>query len=99
MKYKPEDYLNVNVFFGDEGELSCHTMKIVKARKSHQCMMSGSVISPGSFARHDKALVDGDFWGSYYTSLEALERMIDDNELLHLPDVKPYTKFEEYNGE
>jgi hypothetical protein len=99
MKYTTKYYLDVCTFVGDEGERTLQTSRIVKTRKDHMCLLSGNNIKAGSYARHDKALVDGDFWGSYYISLEVLDKMIEENELLPLPDIKPYTEFREYNGE
>jgi hypothetical protein len=73
-------YLAVDLFQGDESELACRTVKMVTTRKDHQCSeqdhREAHIIPAGQRARHERALVDGDFWGSYYTCTACLDRFI-----------------------
>ena len=34
---KIKEYLSYDPFYGDEADLTCRTLKIVKARKDHVC--------------------------------------------------------------
>lgn len=63
---------------GDDCQIHCQTVKIVKTRKEHQCLGVGGpesmhVMPPGTRARFDKALVEGQ-WGSYYVCAECIEK-------------------------
>lgn len=85
MKYTEHQILDYDPFFGDEGELSLHTKKLVKVRKQHSCFFGlGSYankpnhkIEIGDPARFEKALVDGDYFGRYYMCIPCLEKEID----------------------
>jgi hypothetical protein len=99
MKYKPQDYLEVCPFIGDEGSRTLQTSRIVKTRKDHMYLLTGRTIEAGSYARHDKSLVDGCFWGNYYISIDELDRIIEETTFTPYPDIKPYKEFEAYNGE
>lgn len=78
-----EDYINTDPFFGDEGELTCRTVKIRTAKKSHLCMtLSGKQdhhIQPGERYRYERALVDGSFWGEYKLCLRCMDSFINDD--------------------
>lgn len=63
---------------GDDYQIDCQTVKIVKTRKEHQCLGVGGpesmhIMPAGTRARYDKARVDGDF-GSYYVCVECIEK-------------------------
>lgn len=64
--------------FSDEAELTCRSVKIVKARKEHQCYsLDGEqdhMIEKGEFYRYEKALVDSDFWGEYKLCIKCCEK-------------------------
>ena len=83
MAYTEQDYLGLDLFSGDDAEITCRTLKIVKARKVHPCFFGGGsgdghTIAPGETARHEKALVDGAYWGSYYVCIPCMDREIAD---------------------
>lgn len=64
---------------GDEAELTVRSVKVVKTRKPQSCMRpegSTHIIPPGTIARYEKALVDGDYWGRYYTCAECMDRWL-----------------------
>lgn len=69
------EYLDYDPFFGEEGDLTCRTAAIRTARKVYACF-GGDVIQPGDRYRYEKALVDGDFWGTYRICLPCLEKWI-----------------------
>ena len=80
MKRTDAEYLSVDLFQGDEADLTCRTVKLVTTRKEHAChsYIKEHTIPTGSRARHERALVDGDFWGSYYSCLPCLDHHIND---------------------
>lgn len=73
-------YINYDPFEGDRDvEISLRSVKIVTTRKQQQCMRpEGGIhaIEPGTKARYEKALVDGDYWGRYYTCVECMDRWL-----------------------
>lgn len=76
MKYTEDQYIGFMPFFGEDSELSCQTIKILKTRKPHACVGSNPehTIPTGSMARYEKALVDGDFFGRYYMCIPCLDK-------------------------
>lgn len=82
MTHDDATYIRTDMFFGEEAELSLRTVKLVKARKEHDCYFSVSpygqkhTIKPGDRYRHERALVDGDFFGSYRVCLPCLDKFI-----------------------
>lgn len=80
MSHTDSEYINADPFFGDESELTLRTVKLVKARKEHACYGIGGeqnhTIKPGERHRHERALVDGDFFGSYRICLPCMDRFI-----------------------
>lgn len=81
LAYTEQDYLSHDLFFGEEANITCRTVKIVKTRKAHPCFFGGGngdghSIAPGDIARHEKALVDSDYWGSYYVCIPCINRDI-----------------------
>jgi hypothetical protein len=78
MKHTDAEYLNVDLFQGEEADLTCRTVKLVTTRKAHPChaYVKEHDIPAGDRARHERALVDGDFWGSYYACLPCLDRVL-----------------------
>lgn len=83
MKYSPETYINFDFFTGEEAELTLRTVKLVKVRKEHLCFLSALYgekdhkINKGEIARYEKALVDSDYFGSYYMCLNCCDEEID----------------------
>lgn len=79
-----EDYLLEDWFFGDEAEISCRTMKMVTARKEHDCYLSlchGKTphkIQKGERAYFEKALIDRDFWGKFYMCTKCMDEQLND---------------------
>lgn len=78
------EYVAFDPFQGDEAELTCRTTAIRKARKQHACYtLNGKqdhFIEPGQRYRHERALVDGDFWGEYRICLPCLDKILDEFE-------------------
>lgn len=74
------DYLCFDPFQGDEAERKCKSVKLVRARKEHTCYtLNGAqdhTIKPGERYRHEKALIDGDFWGQYRICLRCMDKLI-----------------------
>ncbi len=81
MSHTDSEYLNVDLFQGEEAELTCRTVKLVTTRKEHAChaYIENHTIPASTRARHERALVDGDFWGSYYACLPCLDLHIAGN--------------------
>jgi len=77
-------YLWIDPFFGDESELTCRTVKIRTARKTHRCYSidgrQDHEIAPGDRYRFEQARVDGSFWGSYRICFACMDRLIGDAE-------------------
>ncbi len=82
LAYSEQEYLEFDLFVGEDADITCRTVKLVKTRKRHVCFFGqngdGHSIAPGSHARHEKALVDGDYWGSYYICIPCLDRELAD---------------------
>jgi hypothetical protein len=82
LAYTEQDYIDFDLFFGEEANITCRTVKLVKVRKPHPCFFGangdGHSIGQGIYARHEKALVDGDYWGSYYLCIPCMDREIAD---------------------
>ena len=80
LAYAEQVYSGFDPFFGEEADITCRTVKLVKVRKHHACFFGengdGHQIPPGALARHEKALVDGDYWGNYYLCIPCLDREI-----------------------
>lgn len=83
MTHTDAERLRVNLFPGEEGELTCVTTKLVKAAKQHLCFEGmGScgdkhVIAKGERHYFQKVLVDGDFWGVYRVCLPCVDKNLD----------------------
>lgn len=79
-RFTDAEYLNVDLFQGNDSELTCRSVKLVVTRKAHACHAFADsapcAIAPGSRARHERARIDGSFWGSYYACLPCLKRTI-----------------------
>jgi len=79
-----EDRIAHDLFPGDECSIKLRAITIKKARKEHECFLSmayGGVphnIQPGERYRHEKALIDSDFWGVYKCCLKCVDREIRD---------------------
>ena len=84
LKRSEDDYLQFDPFDGDRDVgIRMRTVKLVRVRKPHQCQMgigkvSAHDIAIGELARYERALVDGDFWGSYYVCIPCMDRFLDE---------------------
>jgi len=83
VKYDAEEYLRWDPFEGDESQIACRTVKLVKVRKEHPCFIGANphggdrhVIKPGEMARNETALVDGSFWGRSYVCVPCMDKFI-----------------------
>ncbi|VVD95752.1 hypothetical protein PIN31009_01866 [Pandoraea iniqua] len=78
------EYLTHDLFMGEEADIKCRTVKLVTARKPHACWLGQALgakpheIAVGELHRYEKALVDGDYWGSYRCCLRCMDAEIDD---------------------
>ena len=81
-KHTDTEYISADPFFGDESELTCRTVAIRTARKSHTCFSidgkQDHEIKPGERYRFEQARVDGSFWGQYKICLHCMDRLISD---------------------
>lgn len=83
LKYTEDEYKNVDLFQGEESELSCVVVKMVRARKEHKCFGGlgdygdGHVIHKGDLYRYESALVDGDFFGKYRLCIPCMDKWLD----------------------
>ncbi len=85
MKYAESDYLDYDPFEGDEAEIVCRTVKLVKVRKPHACFIGANpiggdnhVIQIGTVARVESALVDRSFWGRSYVCIPCMDKWLDE---------------------
>ena len=81
MSYTEADYLRWDPFEGDRDEnVTLRTVKMVTTRKPQKCMdpEAGSLhpIPPGTRARYEQALVDGDYWGRYYVCVACMDKWL-----------------------
>ncbi|MCD0492290.1 hypothetical protein [Chromobacterium violaceum] len=83
-KFSDADYLAFDPFQGDEAEIKCRTKRIRTARKQHLCYtLTGRQdhhIEPGQRYRHERALIDGSFWGEYRICLSCIDQWINEGE-------------------
>ena len=98
MKYTEDIYIKYDPFLGDRDvKISCHTRKIVRIRKEHDCVLADLIgephkISIGERAILDKAIVDGE-WGSCYACINCMDKWLSED--VGIPcDEKTF-----YNGE
>lgn len=73
------DYTTLDLFYGDEAELTCHRKTMRTARKEHKCMgLCASdpphTIKIGEQYLDESALVDREFWGNYRVCIPCLDR-------------------------
>lgn len=86
MKYSKDDYLNFDLFQGEEAEITCRNFKMVKAKKEHACFFGlgsygdGHTIKAGENYRYETGLVDGSFWGKYRCCIKCLDKHISEME-------------------
>ena len=83
MTHTDEERLDFDPFAGDEAELSLRTVRIRTARKEHPCYAlperrDGHTIKPGERYRHERARVDGEFWGDYRLCLACCDQWLDE---------------------
>jgi len=82
MAITDEDRLEYSLFQGEEGDIRLHTKNMRTAAKEHPCFGGlgwpgdGHTIKKGDRYRHDRALVDGDFWGEYRICTQCLDKWI-----------------------
>ena len=82
MQITDENRLEYDMFQGDDAEISCRTVAIRTAAKEHTCFGGlgsygdGHTIKKGERYRHERARIDGDFWGEYRICLHCLDKEI-----------------------
>jgi hypothetical protein len=76
-RYADSDFITFNPFEGERDvRIRARTVKIVTTRKPQKCYRpEGTLhdIPAGTRARHERAIVDGE-WGSYYTCCDCMTR-------------------------
>ena len=81
-RHNDETYIGTDPFFGDESELTCRTVTIRTAAKEHACYgLDGKqehMIIKGQRYRHERARVDGSFWGEYKICLKCMDQHINE---------------------
>ncbi|QBC44425.1 hypothetical protein [Iodobacter fluviatilis] len=84
MSRSDQEYIEFCIWQGEEGELSLQTVKIRTARKEHHCMSfsetNSHTITLGQRYRHERARVDGDFWGEWKICLSCMDKWINELE-------------------
>lgn len=77
------EYLRFDPFQGDEADIRCRSVKLVRVRKEHPCFLGAHpidgdqhTIKPGERARVESALIDGDFWGRSYVCLPCMDQWL-----------------------
>lgn len=79
-RHTEAEYIDANPFFGDEAELTCQKVTLRRAKKQHSCFgLSGQqdhTIKKGDIYRHERARVDGSFWGEYRICLGCMDRLL-----------------------
>lgn len=79
-RHTDQEYINADPFEGDEAEMTCRTIAIRTARKAHLCYglagQQNHLIHPGERYRHERARVDGSFWGQYRICLGCMDRFM-----------------------
>lgn len=84
MSHTDADRLAFDPFDGDEADIKLRTVKIRTARKEHPCFglaeknKDGHMIKPGDRYRHERALIDSDFWGEYRLCLTCCDKWLDE---------------------
>jgi hypothetical protein len=91
MTFSDTDFLRFDPFEGDrDTDVKMRRVSIVKARRPHVCWLSLGPnaplhhITPGSRARVESALVDGE-WARYYVCLPCIEAWLVEN------NIEPFT--------
>lgn len=84
LKFSDADYLRFDPCEGDEGEVACRTVRLVRARKERPCFLGtadgadGHYIQPGDTYRSERALIDGDYWGNYAVCVPCMDKWLVD---------------------
>ena len=78
IKYAKEIYEQTE-FYPPEEDVSCHTQKIVKVRKTHKCCQCQKDIEVGERALCEKGFMDGQPC-SAYTCIECCDKWLDEIE-------------------
>jgi hypothetical protein len=77
MKYKPEEYIGCGFYSNDDSEIENYKEKLVKCRKSHECMGGcNTTIQSGETALYETGFMDGGPV-SCYTCIPCLDGWLD----------------------
>lgn len=78
MSRSDQEYIDFDPFVGEDGTLTLRNVRIRTAKKEHNCLSlsatTSHVITPGQRYRHERALVDSDFFGEWKMCLECVEK-------------------------
>lgn len=70
-------YIDCDPYEADESEIIMRKVKVVKTRIEHPCFLGDHIIEPGSMARYETAMVDGEF-GRFYDCCKCLDKHIEE---------------------
>ena len=90
MKYPKEMYLDSGIYGIDE-DIICHTEKLVKCRKSHECSFCGKEIKAKETALYESGFSDG-FPVSCYTCIECVENWLEESGQVETEDSEESVK-------
>lgn len=81
-KRTDEEYVAFDPFDGERDvDLRLKRVKMVTTRKPHMCLSNDKTtmheIPAGERARYESALVDGEYFGSYYLCVKCMDDWID----------------------
>lgn len=82
LKFSEADYIQFDPCEGDEGQVNCRTVRLVRARTSHACFLGAApfadqhLIQAGDVYRSERALIDGDYWGTYKVCVPCMDKYL-----------------------
>lgn len=87
MKYDKEKYEHTEFFEPDE-EIRCHSQKIVKTRKEHECCQCGNVIKKREMALRESGFME-EGAVSAYSCIPCCDKWLDEFEEDEYEDIQP----------
>jgi len=78
MKYKPDDYIDIELYSDTEGEVENYKKKVVKCRKPHKCANCQKEINSRDHALLETGFMDGKPV-SCYTCLPCIDVWLDES--------------------
>lgn len=81
MTHTDADRIAYDPYFDGDTDIKLRQVRIRTAKKEHPCAGPydpAHTIKPGERYRHERALIDGDFWGDYKICLCCVDRWLDE---------------------